>query len=145
MKWYFDTTVLVAAAVSAHPHHGPALNKLEELARGKHEGFLSAHGLTEVYSVLTRTPFRPPVYPSEALRIIEDEILGPLKLVSLDAREYVRIVRRAGDEGWIGGRIHDAVHLQCALKMDCDRVYTFNVADFRALAPKELVARIAAP
>jgi predicted nucleic acid-binding protein len=68
-----------------------------------------------------------------------------MTLVSLDEGEYVDIVRRAASQGWIGGRIHDAIHLQCAAKMKCDRVYTFNVRDFRAVASTDLENRITAP
>jgi hypothetical protein len=45
----------------------------------------------------------------------------------------------------IGGLVFDALHLHCAEKAQCDRIYTFNVKDFRALAPDALVAKIAAP
>ena len=145
MRWYFDTSVLVAAAVDQHVHNTRALSVLNALHDGKHHGYLSTHGLTEVYSVLTRTPFKPVVPPMEALQAIEDQILRHMTLVSLDDTEYVDIVRRAAREGWIGGRIHDAIHLQCALKIKCDRVYTFNVRDFRAVAPERLADRIAAP
>lgn len=145
MRWYFDTSVLVAAAVDLHVHNPRALSVLEEMHRGKHHGYLSTHSLTEVYSVLTRTPFKPAVPPAEALKAIEDQVLSCMTLVSLDESEYVEIVRRAASEGWIGGRIHDAIHLQCAAKMKCDRVYTFNVRDFRAVASERMASRIAAP
>ena len=36
-------------------------------------------------------------------------------------------------------------NLHSALKAGCDRVYTFNLKDFRGLAPKELEGKIAAP
>ncbi len=62
VNWYFDISVLVPAAVTRHPHNAPALSVLEELLRRKHRGFISAHSLTEIYSVLTRTPFKPPLY-----------------------------------------------------------------------------------
>jgi len=39
------------------------------------------HSLTEVYSVLTRTPVKPPIYPSEAWQIIEEIILPHMELV----------------------------------------------------------------
>jgi predicted nucleic acid-binding protein len=145
MRWYFDTSVLVAAAVRHHVHNVPAREIVEELIRSKHNGYLSTHSLTEVYSVMTRTPFKPRIAPGEALRLIEDQILRHMTLVSLDDTEYVEIVRRAASEGWIGGRIHDAIHLQCAAKMKCNRVYTFNVRDFRAVATERLADRIAAP
>ena len=145
MNWYFDTSVLVAAAIAKHPHHAPAARLLEALACGPHRGFLSSHGLAEVYSVLTRLPLTPRIYPNEANQIIEDQILPLVELVALTGEEYKEIVRQAGRKGWVGGRIHDAIHLRCAAKMDCDLIYTFNFADFRALASPELAARVAVP
>ncbi len=145
VNWYFDTSVLVSAAVTRHPHNAPALAVLEELLRRKHRGCISAHGLTEMYSVLTRTPFKPPLYPSEAWQIIEEMILPYMDLVTLTAKEYQEVVRHCAVSGWAGGRIHDAVHLRCAQKAGCDRIYTFNVKDFRALAPSDLAVKISAP
>lgn len=145
VTWYFDTSVLVPAAVTKHPHNGPALAVLEELVSRKHRGVISAHSLTEVYSVLTRTPFKPPLYPSEAWQIIEQMILSYMELVTLTAKEYREVVLRCAASGWAGGKVHDAVHLRCAQKADCDRIYTFNVKDFRALAPDGLAEKIAAP
>ena len=121
------------------------MTTLDALQSGKHRGYLSTHGLTEVYSSVTRTPFKPPVHPREALKAIEDQILRRMNLVSLDENEYIDVVRRAADAGWIGGRIHDIIHLQCAAKMKCDRIYTFNVRDFRAIAPIGLADKISAP
>jgi predicted nucleic acid-binding protein len=145
VKWYFDTSVLVPAAVTQHPHHAAALAVLEEMMGRKHRGFISAHGLTEVYSVLTRTPFKPPLYPGEAWQIIEGMLLPHMEIVTLTAKEYQEVVRHCAANGWAGGRIHDAIHLRCAQKGACDRIYTFNVKDFRALAPAGLAARISAP
>ncbi|MEO8130066.1 MAG: type II toxin-antitoxin system VapC family toxin [Bryobacteraceae bacterium] len=145
MKWYFDTSVLVAAAVEQHPHNAPALAVLEELLRRKHRGFTSAQSLTEFYSVLTRTPFRPPFYPSEVWQIVEKMILPHFDLVTLTSREYQDVVRMAAANGWTGGRIHDVVHIRCAQKIQCDRIYTFNVKDFRALASAELQDKVRAP
>src|SRR5580658_3831131 len=125
VNWYFDTSVLVPAAVTRHPHNAPALAVLEELLTRKHRGCISAHGLTEVYSVLTRTPFKPPLYPSEAWQIIEEMILPYMDLVTLTAKEYQEVVRQWAVSGWAGGRIHDAVHLRCAQKAECGRIYTF--------------------
>lgn len=145
MKWYLDTSVLVAAAISRHPHHPPALGILKELASARHEGFVSAHSLAEFYSVLTRAPFKPPLYPGEVWQIIEAMVIPALELVTLTSKEYKDVIHRCALGGWLGGRVHDAVHLGCAQKAECDRIYTFNVKDFRALAPAELAARITQP
>ena len=93
-----------------------ARDVLEEMIRAKHPGYLSTHSLAEVYSVMTRTPFKPPIYPGEALPLIADQILRHMTLVSLDENEYIDVVRRAAQEGWVGGRIHDVIHLRCAAK-----------------------------
>lgn len=144
-KWYFDSAVLVAAAVAEHVHNSRAMSVLDALVDGRHRGYMSAHGLTEVYSVLTRSPFSPRVYPAHALEAIEEQILRKMTLVSLENDEYIEVVRRAAESGWIGGRIHDCIHLQCAAKTKCDRIYTFNVRDFRAIAPQNLADKISAP
>jgi predicted nucleic acid-binding protein len=93
VNWYFDTSVLVPAAVTRRPHNAPALAVLEELVSRKHRGFISAYSLTEVYSVLTRTPFKPPLYPSEAWQIIAEMILPHMELVPLTPKEYQEVVR----------------------------------------------------
>jgi predicted nucleic acid-binding protein len=145
VNWYFDTSVLVSAAIAKHSHNPQALAVLEELVRRKHRGYMSAHSLTEIYSVLTRTPFKPPLYPSEAWQIIENTMLPYLELVTLTGKEYEEVVRRCAASGWSGGRIHDAVHVRCAQKADSDRLYTFNVKDFRALSPDDFQNKVCAP
>lgn len=104
---------------------------------------MSAHGLAEVYSVLTRTPFTPPVYPGEAWQI-QQSFLRHLEVVALSAKEYQDVIRHCASNGISGGLVYDALHLRCAEKVRSDRVYTFNVKDFRLLAPN-LESRICAP
>ncbi len=45
----------------------------------------------------------------------------------------------------IGGVVFDALHPHSAQKAGCERVYTFNVEDFRSLAPSGFADKIAAP
>ena len=145
VKWYFDTSVLVAAAVAQHPHHALAAAILEDLLQLKHRGFTSAHSLAEFYSVMTRTPFKPPLYPAEAWMIIEKMVIPHLELVTLTAREHREVVQHCSRSGWAGGRVYDAIHVRCAQKAACERIYTFNVKDFRALATEEFAMRVASP
>lgn len=142
---YFDTSVLVSAAVAQHPHHEPALAGLKRLAGKKQRGYVNAHGISEFYSVLTRVPFRPSLHPSDVWRLIESVILEHLDLVTLTAKECIDLTRTCANAGWTGGRIHDAMHLRCAQKAQCDPIYTFNVKDFRALAGPEIQSQILAP
>jgi|SRR5436309_2146601 len=108
MKLYFDTSVLVASAVKGHVHHAPAHSALERLLRDKHRGYVSAHGLAEIYAVLTRAPFVPPVYPSEAWQILEQNILPHFTLVELASKRLRRArksVRGTGVDGRAGLRL----------------------------------------
>jgi predicted nucleic acid-binding protein len=144
VKVYFDTSVLMAASVVDHPHHTQATVALHGVRSKKIEGHLSGHGMLEFYAVLTRTPFVPPVYPTEAWHLLAQNILPFFDVITLSAKEYHDVIRGCAEQGWGGGRIYDALHLRCAQKAACDRIYTFNARHFQQLAP-ELAARISAP
>ncbi|MGC1484221.1 MAG: PIN domain-containing protein [Candidatus Acidiferrum sp.] len=144
MKVYFDTTIFVAASIKDHVHHNQAAAALALAQDGKVEGLATGHGLSEVYAVLTRTPFRPAVYPSEALKILSEEILPHFQLITVTPQMYIETIRECAERGWIGGRIYDAIHLRCARESNCERIYTFDVRHFQRLAP-DLAQRISAP
>jgi predicted nucleic acid-binding protein len=55
VNWYFDTSILVSAAVNHHPHNDAAIAILEEMISRKHRGHISAHSVTEIYSVRGRS------------------------------------------------------------------------------------------
>ncbi|MFZ1890105.1 MAG: PIN domain-containing protein [Candidatus Binataceae bacterium] len=144
MDIFFDTSVLVAAAVRHHPHHSQAASALSDVIGGSYSGFLSVHSIAETYAVLTRLPVQPAIHPSEALRIIEENILAHLRPLSLGAREYREVLREVAEAGLTGGVIYDALLLRCARKRNFYRIYTFNVSHFRIVAP-HLEAQICAP
>jgi len=144
VKVYFDTSVLVAAVVAGHGHHGAAWRVWERATERGREAFISAHGMAEVYAVLTRTPFTPRVYPNEAWRILEETVLPSVKVIALTPNEYRKTMRACAEQGWTGGVVYDALHLQCARKASCNRIYTFNLRDFQLLAP-DLKDKISAP
>jgi predicted nucleic acid-binding protein len=145
VKVYLDTNVLVAAAVQEHQHHIQAFSLAKRIRDGAIEGFISTHGLAEFYSVLTRAPFTPRVHPAEAGRLIEDNILPYFNLIALSASDYKTVFRSCAASGLSGGMIFDALHLHSAQKAECDRVYTFDVKDFRILAPPGIVDRVVSP
>jgi predicted nucleic acid-binding protein len=141
---YFDTAVLVASSIAGHPHHREALAALESVHGKAAVGFTSGHGLAEMYAVLTRTPFTPAIYPSEAWELISGNILPYFEISSLPGKIYQKTIEDCAKRGWIGGRVYDALHLSCAKEAGCDRIYTFNVKHFQQLAP-ELAGIIGAP
>ena len=135
MKVYFDTAVVVAACVAGHPHYNRAVEALRSVQAKKSEAFISAHGLAECFSVLTRTPFIPPIFPNDAWQFLADNVLQRFEIVTLSAKEYQDAIQRCSQNGWAGGRVYDVLHLDSAKKATCDRIYTFNVRHFQQLAP----------
>lgn len=145
MKAYLDSSVLIAASMSGHPHHPQAFALLKRVKAAEIHGCVSTHGIAEIYAVLTRAPFSPRVHPMEASRIIEENILPHFELCELTQEDYKRVIGSCARAGRIGGVVYDALHLECAERAGCEWVFTFNVKDFRSLAAGGMVDRVSAP
>ena len=145
MKVYVDTNVLVAGSVEGHAHHFPAFELMHAIQRKTLRGCISTHGLAEFYSVITRTPFSPRIPPLEAQRILDENIYPCFEIVALSESDYRTVLRNCANAGNTSGMIYDALHLCAARKAECDRIYTFNVRHFRALASEDLAGKITAP
>ncbi len=137
--------MLVAASVAEHRHHAQAFDLVRAVKRGGLVGCVSTHGLAEFYSVMTRAPFTPRIHPAEAGRFLEDNVLPFFELIALTAADYKAVLRSSVNAGSTGGVIFDALHLQCAQKAGCDRLYTFNLKEFLALATDSMRSKIATP
>jgi predicted nucleic acid-binding protein len=135
VKVYFDTPLFVAAYIARHPHYAQSLRALEQVSAGEIDGVVSAHGLAESFSVLTRAPYVPMIRPHDAWLYLANDVLTVFDLVSLTASEYRDVVERCSQNGWSGGRVYDALHIQAARKSNCERIYTFNVKHFHQVAP----------
>jgi predicted nucleic acid-binding protein len=145
MKVFFDTSVLVAASVGSHPHHAQALPALRRVAKGDDIGAIGVHSLAETYAALTRLPIQPRIHPAEAGRIVRENILKHFELVPAGPDEYLQALTVVQEAGWPGAKIYDALLLACATRSGAERIYTFNLGDFKGLASSELQARICSP
>ena len=145
MDIFFDTTVLVAASEQSHPHYAQARPALLRVAAGQDKGFMGQHSIAEVYAALTRLPVQPRIHPVEAARIVTENILPNFEVVSLGKEDYLEAMNTMASGGWSGAKIYDALLLRCAAGCAVERIYTFNVGDFRQLAPAGLQERICAP
>ena len=106
---------------------------------------MSAHSIAEVYAALTRLPVQPRIHPVEAVRIITDNILPHFEVVPIGKKDYVEALKVVGNGGWSGAKIYDALLMGCAARCVADRIYTFNLADFRLLAPAGLQEKVCTP
>ena len=144
MTVFCDTSVLVASCVRQHPHFSRSWPILDAVAHGRQEGYISCHIFAEVYSSLTSLPIVPKILPTEAERIIFTNIRPHFRSISITASMYEKAIDLCVRQSLPGGKIYDALLLECARKAQCELIYTFNLSDFRKLAP-DLSERIAAP
>jgi predicted nucleic acid-binding protein len=144
MKVFCDTSVLVAGCVRRHPHYPRARAVLEAVARKRDEGAVSCHSLAETYSALTSLPLVPRLLPAEAERMIQVNVRQYFRVIQVTVAMYERALDACVRQSLPGGKVYDALLLECARKARCQRIYTFNLDDFRRLAP-DLLDRIASP
>jgi predicted nucleic acid-binding protein len=57
---------------------------------------------------------------------------------------YLKAVDSCVRRSLAGGKVYDALLAECARKARCKRLYTFNVEDFRLIAP-DLAGVIVSP
>ena len=103
------------------------------------------HSIAEFYASLTRLPVQPRIHPLEAVRIVTDNILAHFEVVPIGKEDYMEALNTVGSGGWSGAKIYDALLLRCAVRCRVERIYTFNLGNFKQLAPPALQAIICAP
>jgi predicted nucleic acid-binding protein len=144
VKVYIDTNIVIADAVKQHEHHPNAAEIFRVIGSRRWTPVMSAHGLAEIYSVMTRAPYQPRISPSGAWQALQENVLASFEIETLTKNEYIKLIKECATQGWTGGRVYDAIHVHIARKTRCDRIYTFNVSHFRQLAP-DLNDRIMMP
>lgn len=145
MKIFLDTNVLVAAVSGRHTHHAQAFPLLARVQQGKDEGFVSAHSLAEMYAILTKLPVPFRHTPEQALLSIEENVLGFFHIVALTGADYKALLRDSALAGVQGGTIYDALVLGSASKAGVERVFTFNLKHFQAIASKAMKPLLESP
>lgn len=133
--------MLVAALVAAHPAHPRAAQRLGALLEERSALLLCAHSLAELFAVLTRLPTVPRIGPDLARRLIVENIeLMSIKVVALDAADYVAAIHRMSEIGAAGGAIYDMLVIQAARKTKANGLLTLNESDFSRLCRNETIA-----
>jgi predicted nucleic acid-binding protein len=131
----FDTSVLVAALVEAHPHHAVAFPWLRRAHSGAVQGLVCAHGLAETFAVLTTLPHLPRIPPEAARQVIRESVEAKLRVVPLGAADYSQVLRRLAGAGLSAGIVYDALAARAAEKRGAERIVTLNRRDFDRVAP----------
>jgi predicted nucleic acid-binding protein len=135
VKVPFDSSVLVAAFLADHVHHGAAHAWVAQAKLGTFEYFVSGHSLAEVYSVLTRLPRTPPVLPADAWRLLQENVIACARIVTLSDSQYVDLVKELSQRGIGGGAVYDAIIAKAAELAQVDRLLTLNEPHFHRVWP----------
>lgn len=126
MKYFFDSSVLVAVFYADHQHHQPSTKLF--LAADKAD-FCALRTLGEVYATLTGLPVRPRITAKNGAAVVK-QIRDRLTVISLNEQEYVSTLDSVASASIVGGALYDALIAQCALKANAEVLLTWNVRDF---------------
>lgn len=133
MKYFFDTSVLVAAFQEDHEHHEPSFAAF--LKADPSRACCAGHGLAEVFSALTRMPGKNRVSGDQAMLFLQN-VRERLSVVTLTGDEYFAAFTEATSAGIVGGAVYDALLAHSALKSGATTIYTWNVRHFQRLGPE---------
>ncbi len=137
MKILYDTSVLVAASISAHPRHEEC-NRFFNLGKsGGHEIVICSHSIAESFSALTRLLVQPRISPNIARQIIKENLLSGTRIVSLTQADYVKALDIALDKGISGGTIYDVLLFVVGRKEKVAKIATLNTKHFHRMSAEE--------
>ena len=143
MDTLFDTSVIGAALVNQLGNHDAAFRAFHRYTDGGHAGYCSTHALAECYATLTALPAARRISPDEARTLIEDAVVGRLKVLAVTPADYRAVLREVAALGLRSGGVYNALHAQCARKAGVDQILTYNLADFERFDLEGIV--VAAP
>ncbi|MBN1835026.1 MAG: PIN domain-containing protein [Spirochaetales bacterium] len=131
MRALFDTSLLVAALVEAHPRHAESFIRLAQARAAEIDGLISAHSVAEAYAVLSALPVSPRITPSAAWALVEHSVLPYVETVDLPSAVVWQVVERLARRGLSGGVVYDALIAAAAQQGGAQCIFTLNPDDFR--------------
>jgi len=131
VKVFLDTSVLLSGLIDFGPQSQPAQELMDLVAAKTLPRASTAwHCCLEFYSVATRVPLEFRLAPPDAVRLLEEEILGRLTVHDLPAADRRAFLAASGRDAMIGGRIYDAHIADVARAAAADVVITDNRRHF---------------
>lgn len=134
----YDTSVLVAVCIQAHPRHAPCCRFFNSGLHGDHQILVCSHALAEMYAVLTRLPVQPRLSPAMSHRLVSENILQrigtQLAMLVFDQSDYIQALGSCATHGFSGGMVYDHLIHTAALRVKADAIVTLNLKHFRRIA-----------
>ena len=133
MSVFLDTSVLLAGLVDLGPQSGAAHSILHGVAEKTIVKPCTAwHCCLEVFSVSTRLPPEFRVTPTDAARLIEEEVFARMAVHDLPDGARAALLKAAAEDGTGGGRIYDAHIAAVARAAGASVIVTDNRRHFLA-------------
>ncbi|MBT9560245.1 MAG: PIN domain-containing protein [Myxococcales bacterium] len=129
----FDTSVLVAAAVVAHPFHAAAVATVSDVERRGGRATVCSHALAECFATLTRLPVRPAITSLQAERFVLGELVHRFAVEPIRVDDQLSAIRLVIAGGLTGSAVHDGLHVAVAQRLGAARLWTFNPRHFLPL------------
>ena len=130
---FLDTSVLLAGILDFGPQSAPAQSIMhgvaEKIVQSPATGW---HCCLEFYSVATRLPSEFRLTPTDAARLLEDEVFARMTVHDLPAADRLRLLHAAVQDGTAGGRIYDAHIAEVAHAAGASVIVTDNRRHFLA-------------
>lgn len=122
---YLDSGVLVRALLTDHPQHNVCVKVIGD------DAVSSCHALAEVFNTLTGFFKIPNDTASEMIVSLTEAMAFEV----ISQADYMSVVQDARRRGVQGGIVYDAIHAQVARRLEVERVVSYNVTNFRHVAP----------
>jgi len=130
---FLDTSVLLGGVIDLGPPSAAAQSLMHAVAAGQVTGPATAwHCCLEFYSVATRLPPEYRLSPSDAARLLEEEVFQRMEVYELPQGDRRRMIRHAAQEGLAGGRIYDSHIAEVARAAGAPVIVTDNRRHFLA-------------
>ena len=111
VETFLDTSVLLAGLIDLGPQSAPAQSVMHLVAEKKIPSAATAwHCCLEFYSVATRLPPEFRLGATDAVKLMEDEILARVSVHDLPPGQYLPLMKLMADDRVVGGRVYD-VHI----------------------------------
>ena len=131
MSVFLDTSVLLAGLIDFGPQSAPAQTLLQLVAEKRITDPATAwHCCLEFYSVATRLPPEFRLAPSDAARLLQEEVFERMAVHDLPPADRPAMVRAAAHDVTIGGRIYDLHIAEVARSVGADVIVTDNRRHF---------------
>jgi predicted nucleic acid-binding protein len=130
---FLDTSVLVAGLIDLGSQSTPAHLLLHAVAEKTVAPASTAwHCCLEFFSVSTRLPAEFRLAPSDAAKLVEEEIFGRMIVHDLPSGERLALLHSAAHDSIGGGRIYDAHIAEVARAAKATVIVTDNRRHFLA-------------